>query len=313
LVDGVVEVDKKDSVLWDRQVRELKDRTYNHIVCPHESIRTAKLVYGLKANGFKIGFHRAWNFFAFDRRVHRPNNLPDSLRQLALLTSLDPGFAEEFSEVSGNEALHNPETKSGPVDFRSIAIPDWADMGVSPPELNEDTLKWIPGLKERLHWPGILVAPGSVWATKRWTQHGFTELARRLVGRGYDVVLIGSEQERPLCEEIHHEVPATLVAAGKTSLTQTAALMAKSLALISNDSGAMHLAATVKLPTVSLFGPTTLSIGYRPWQQKSIVVQKDLSCRPCGKHGSDRCPIGTHQCMRDISVDQVLSALNDLL
>jgi heptosyltransferase-2 len=82
--------------------------------------------------------------------------------------------------------------------------------------------------------------------------------------------------------------------------------MTKAEALICNDSGLMHLASVAGLPTVAVFGPTTIALGYRPWQNQARVVERELFCRPCGKHGHVRCPLNTHECMKSISESQVL-------
>jgi heptosyltransferase-2 len=100
--------------------------------------------------------------------------------------------------------------------------------------------------------------------------------------------------------------------AGTTSLADLVSLLATGTALICNDSGAMHAAAAAGLPTVAVFGPTTLDLGFRPWNTRAIVVQRELGCRPCGAHGPMVCPIGTHECMEALPAREVLQAL-DLL
>jgi heptosyltransferase-2 len=71
----------------------------------------------------------------------------------------------------------------------------------------------------------------------------------------------------------------------------------------------MHMAALSGLPTVAAFGPTTLDLGYRPWSASAAVAQRDLPCRPCGKHGAERCPINSHACMAGLSPATVLGAI----
>jgi heptosyltransferase-2 len=83
--------------------------------------------------------------------------------------------------------------------------------------------------------------------------------------------------------------------------------------VVSNDSGAMHLASVAEVPTVAIFGPTVLEFGYQPWNNMSAVVEnKEINCRPCGKHGHEKCPIGTHVCMTSISANQVLEKIKAL-
>lgn len=299
LVSRVIEVDKKDPAAWKAQQRELIGTRFHHIVCPHESVRTALLVARMKATGMKIGFHRTWNFFAFTHRVNKPMHLPESLRQLSLLTALNHTFAEEFSEIGGMDQIWNSTKLGGPIDFRGTKIPIWAELraaGRTPPEGRR-----------------IFIAPGSTWATKRWTIEGFTTLTGQLLREGWEVILVGSPEEKPLADHIerHHRQVKNQV--GRWSVSRTVKEFEQGRALIANDSGAIHMAALAGLPTVAIFGPTTLALGFRPWQENAIVVQRELKCRPCGKHGHQKCPIKTHECMTQISVADVRGALSELL
>lgn len=159
----------------------------------------------------------------------------------------------------------------------------------------------------------VFLAPGSVWATKRWTVDGYATLARALLADGYQVELVGSGGERELCDGIAAQVPDLKNHAGKTSLSELVALFRTGAVLVCNDSGAMHAAAVAGLPTVAIFGPTVLAQGFRPWQNRALVVQRELGCRPCGKHGAKQCPIGTHECMKAITADDVRRAFDRLL
>lgn len=297
LADEVIEIDKKSASGRRLAIMTLRARTWDVIFVPHESPRTALWVLTLKASQAKIGFRKWWNRFFFTHRVTKPMHLPDALRQMSLLTPVDFSLAETFG---GDEvqALQNPITQTSPVDFRTPEIPGWASMQV---------MAARPTPKK------IFLAPGSVWATKRWTEKGYASLAQLLVQRGYRVELVGSKDERELCERIAAQVPGVINHAGNTSLAGLADLLSFGDALVSNDSGAMHAAAASNLPSVVIFGPTTLDLGFRPWSNRSVVVQKPLKCRPCGKHGAMKCPIGTHECMEAITPGEVLATLENLL
>lgn len=300
VANELIEVDKSDKNAWREQKRGLLDREFHHIVCPHESPRSAGLVWQLKAKGEKVGFEKIWNGFAFSRRVKRPDHLPDALRQLSLLVALNSDFAEDFSIAAQRDEVLNSTNNKTSVDFRSQFIPHWADlrgsMGIE-----------VPDLKKRPR--RILLAPGSVWNTKQWTIEGYIEVASELTKANFEVWIVGSRSEAPLGELIRSKVYGVKNFAGEWTLNQTMTEMKSARAIVANDSGAIHMAALAGLPTVAIFGPTTLSLGFRPWQRQAIVVQRDLACRPCGKHGHKKCPIGTHDCMKGLSAKSVLDAL----
>lgn len=297
LADRILEMNKKSRTERISSWTMLREEEWDHIFVPHESLRTAMGVARLRARHAKVGFQKFWNFFAFDRRVQRPVDFPDALRQLSLLTSVDQDTALAFADPE-TESLRNPYQRNVDVDLREAKIPGWASMQLIPNE----------PLAER-----ICLAPGSVWGTKRWTQEGFQDLANALLRRGFVVDLVGSPDEAEICQGIKANVPGVTNRAGSTSFYELIELLARSKALVCNDSGAMHAASVVGLPTVAIFGPTTLDLGFRPWNDRAIVVQHSLSCRPCGKHGPQVCPIGTHECMRFIGAPRILRALDSLL
>ena len=155
------------------------------------------------------------------------------------------------------------------------------------------------------------ISPGSVWATKRWLPGRYAELIRRLAeAYGYRSVLFGSTEDRPLCAHIAAESGVDpLNAAGQLSLLQSAALAARCSTVISNDTGMGHVAAAMNTPVIAIFGPTIPAFGFVPHGHGHQVIETPLDCRPCGPHGGDRCPIGTHDCMRGIAVERVIEAV----
>jgi heptosyltransferase II len=83
--------------------------------------------------------------------------------------------------------------------------------------------------------------------------------------------------------------------------------------LVTNDSGAMHIAVAQDVPVVAIFGPTTRDLGFYPYGEKDIVVEKDLPCRPCGRHGGYRCRRKNFACMKLITVSDVFNAVKERL
>ncbi len=297
LVDRVIEVDKKSGEGRSRALADLRGSEWDWIICPHESPRTAWWMWRLRATSGKVAFRKWWNGVVFSKRVEKPVEYPDALRQMSLLAPLDKSLAELFAEDDFSR-LKSPDSQRSPWKFDVPAVPEWASMQVVPHRPDGRT---------------VFLAPGSVWATKRWVQSGYEGLARLLIARGARVVLVGSRDEAPLCAEIATRVEGVENQAGRTSLSDLVDLLATGVALVCNDSGAMHAAAACGLPTVAVFGPTTLALGFRPWNTRSVVVQRELNCRPCGKHGAEKCPIGTHECMTQISAEDVYAALGDLM
>src|SRR5262249_2698289 len=133
---------------------------------------------------------------------------------------------------------------SGPADF-SFVLPDAASTRV-------EALLARHGAGRRL----VVIAPGSIWETKRWRIAGFAEVARHFVQQDFAVVLTGSERERAVCEAVAAAAAGVLNLAGETTLSELGALIKRSILCLSNDSGPMHLAVALGRPVVSIFGPT---------------------------------------------------------
>ena len=294
LVDEFHEVVKNDAQSYQNILKKLSKIGFLRIYCPHESFRSAMMSRSLQAER-KIGFYRWWNSWIFEERVSRDLNLPDALRQLSLLKAADTELASRINDYSKNTSI----AKLG-------EVPEWASMDVSPAISNKNIVA-----KNYLR---VGVFPGSVWATKQWTRDGFIGVCKNLAAKKFEVILFGSAGETELAASIAGQVGGINNLVGKTGFSQTLSWLKTCDLVISNDSGGQHLAAVAGIPTLAIFGPTVLSIGYRPWNPRVKVVEVEgLGCRPCGKHGHKKCPIGTHECMKKISVDQVLKAASELI
>jgi heptosyltransferase-2 len=160
--------------------------------------------------------------------------------------------------------------------------------------------------------PSIAVAPGSVWATKRWP--GFAELARALASE-YRIVIIGADADRPFADEILSATGGRAVdATGRLSLLASAELIRRSALLVTNDSLPLHLASAMNTPTVAVFGPTVPEFGFGPLATKAAIAGlSGLACRPCDRHGPRQCPLGHWRCMREITPTMVGVLVRDLL
>lgn len=263
-----------------RTASRLRKEKYDAAFLPHSSFTTIALVTfsGIKE---RIGFERNFARYFLTQRVpfrdgvHRIDKNLDLIRLFSNLT----------------------------FDIQAELFPD--------PSARE-------GIRERLsrHFRDgrrlIAVAPGSVWNTKRWPEEYYRQLMRLLSDKGFGIALIGSKEERQLCEQILPK-ENSLNLAGETSLLESAAVLEKCELLICNDSGAMHIANAVKTDVVAFFGPTVQAIGYFPYREKDIVLELDLECRPCSSHGGHKCPLGHHNCMKQISVKSAFDVISKKL
>ncbi len=159
------------------------------------------------------------------------------------------------------------------------------------------------------------IAPGSRWPTKRWDPVRFASVADALVDEtGAAVVLVGGAGDEEAGEAVAESMrvaPVNLI--GRTSIAAWLGLIARVQVLVSNDSAAAHAAAGLRTPVVAVFGPTVPEQGYAPYSDVARVVGGDVDCRPCGRHGGERCRLGTMVCMAEIGVDDVLAPARELL
>ncbi|MDD5477243.1 MAG: lipopolysaccharide heptosyltransferase II [Candidatus Omnitrophica bacterium] len=155
----------------------------------------------------------------------------------------------------------------------------------------------------------IAVAPGSRSQIKCWDKQNFSQLCSRLLKENYGIVLVGDKVDQPVCSYIHNSCSGVVDLCAKTTLGQLAVLLKKAKLLVSNDSAVMHLASYLNVPVVAIFGPTN-ETKYAPWSENSVVVKKDIFCRPCEKA---QCRFGTLACMACIKPDEVFSQVKSVL
>jgi heptosyltransferase-2 len=258
-----------------RLARRLRAERFDLAVVPHRSLRTA-IVTALARIPRRIGFDASRGAFLFHERVARDPTRHDVERNLALMAP--------FGGAPDEPRLHVPVAPDAAA--RAAALLAVGDA------------------------PLVVIAPGSVWPTKRWTAEGFATVARRLAGAGANVVLIGGPADAPACDSVVALAGVPIVSlAGRTDLATMVAVIDRAAALVGNDSAPMHVACARDVPVVAVFCATTPRLGYGPWGRRTRVVDVDLACRPCGRHGGRHCPRGTEDCMRLVSPDAVVDAV----
>lgn len=155
----------------------------------------------------------------------------------------------------------------------------------------------------------IAIAPGSVWATKKWPEKHFVELISKC--SSYEIYLIGGSGDFELCESIiqQSEHANILNFAGKLSIPESCALIKEMDLVLSNDSAPLHMANAVKTNVFAIFGPTVKKFGCYPYRNGDKILEVDLACRPCAKHGGNKCPLNHHNCMNALSAKYVFKEI----
>lgn len=159
----------------------------------------------------------------------------------------------------------------------------------------------------------ILIHPTSRWLFKCWPEAKVARLVSSLTERGHRLVFSSGPdaQEIGMIERIQALLPAPAPSlAGRLTLKELAALMARARLFIGMDSAPMHMAAAMGTPVVALFGPSGCNI-WGPWRVRARVITSEHSCRPCGLDGCGGSK--RSDCLEIIPVEQVLDAALTLL
>ena len=158
--------------------------------------------------------------------------------------------------------------------------------------------------------PLLGMSPGARWQTKRWPIERFAELAKTALLNGVQVVVQGSAEEKALGAAIVQHAPKAVDLCGQLDLGPLGGLIAKCSAFVSNDSGPMHLARGLGVPTLALFGSTDPAMF--TWEGHAVLFA-GLECSPCSLYGRAHCPKGHFRCMLDLGPDQAWRSLQGLL
>ncbi|RYF09117.1 MAG: glycosyltransferase family 9 protein, partial [Deltaproteobacteria bacterium] len=150
----------------------------------------------------------------------------------------------------------------------------------------------------------------AMWATKRWPLPRFTALAAALVRIGHQVILTGSPDEAGAVAEVAAAVPTAINLAGRLTLGELGGVLAQLDAFVANDSGPMHMARALRIPTLAFFGSTDPkqfdAAGHR-------FMFSNRHCAPCSFHGRVACPRGHLGCLTDHTVAAALDHVLALL
>ncbi|HZR26033.1 MAG TPA: lipopolysaccharide heptosyltransferase II [Vicinamibacterales bacterium] len=152
--------------------------------------------------------------------------------------------------------------------------------------------------------PLVAIAPGAAYGgAKRWPAERFAELAASLARDGVQTVMVGSAADVATATVVAQAFTPAVDLVAKTNLPTLAGVFTHCRTLVTNDSGAMHLAAAVGLPVTAVFGPTR-DAETRPRGDAHAVITNPVWCRPCMLR---ECPLD-HRCLRTIDAATVVAA-----
>lgn len=282
---------KKGAGLMDilRLGQELRNERFTHIYDAHNNLRSRILSWQL--NGF-LGWRLLLGQHKFLRRsIYR-------FRRFLLFRFRINRFPKPFS---GQFALLEPLKKWG-LRLDAPAVPQ---LFLSQKELSEKVVKLLPKDWRRF----VTLAPSAAFELKRWPLDYWAELIRQSPETNF-AILGGPEDS--FVQALIEVAPSRVVnLAGRLSLLESAHAVALSDALVSNDTGLMHVAEQVGKPCLALMGPAPFGFPSRPLTH---IFELDLSCRPCSKHGQGPCVnIEFQKCLRGISPSIVAAELKRTL
>ncbi|OOF70880.1 lipopolysaccharide heptosyltransferase II [Rodentibacter caecimuris] len=206
--------------------------------------------------------------------------------------------------------------KSAVKNAEDLAIP-YPYLAQDPATLQQTKQYFAALLSQAENRPAIGFCPGAEFGpAKRWPHYHYAELAKTLIDQGYSVHLFGSAKDNTVGKTICSSLPAHLQTyclnfAGQTTLTQAVDLISDCRAIITNDSGLMHIAAALKRPLIALYGPT--SPQYTPPLSDQAIIIRLIDGGLIKVRKSDDSADGYHQSLIDITPEMVIEKLQNLL
>jgi heptosyltransferase-2 len=256
----------------------------------------------------------------YDQAILLPNSLKSALIPYFARIPRRTGWRGEMRYGLLNDLRVLDETALPLMVQRFVAL-GMAPGATVPGQLPEPHLVVQPQAAQRCRsvaglsadLPILALCPGAEFGVaKRWPVQYYAELARDYLARGWQVALYGSVNDQEVCTQIRVASgahPRCHNLAGGTSLAEVVDLLSLSAAVISNDSGLMHIAAALQRPLLAIYGPT--SPGFTPpLSAASALLVSDIDCAPCFQR---ECPLGHHRCMQDAKPQLAAAKLEALL
>ena len=288
-------------------LKQIRSAKYELIIDMHGQVRSA----------FFALISGAWVRIGFDRPVKRGLTV-SAEHDLKNIPSHGWRGAREGSWIAYTHRIPIPTLDVHAID-RYLWVAPLLGLDDNPPDL---TIHLSPQATNKVNRllaehgvpaskPLVVLVPGTIWETKHWTIEGFAGVARQFLQDGFAVALAGTTRDQQRCRQIAAAAPGTCDLSGKTTPADLAALIRRAEVAVTNDSGSMHVAASLGKPMVSVFGPTNpVHIG--PYERPESVVRVDLPCSPCNYRRLSQCPFD-HACMKQVTSAMVVERVRKIL
>lgn len=258
----------------------------------------------------------------YDQAIVLPNSLKSALLPLFAGIETRTGWRGEmrFGFINDIRLL---DVKRYPLmvqRFNALAFPDDFRKPVPAPfpVLHVDQ-EGLPDVLDKFglqtEQPILALCPGAEFGeSKRWPSEHYAAVAEARIRMGWQVWLFGSQKDREVAEQIRDAMDPALqdsvfTLCGDTSLAEAIDLMSCTTAVVSNDSGLMHVAAALQRPLVAVYGSTSPQFT-PPLAERVAIVRIDLDCSPCFER---TCRFGHYHCLTQLAPAQVLEALENVL
>lgn len=257
----------------------------------------------------------------YDQAIVLPNSFKSALPLLSARIPLRTGWRGEARGLLLNDCrrLDKEQYPMMVQRFVALALAPGAPL---PDPLPRPQLETDPeSVQTTLHVldlrkiaPVLALCPGAEFGdAKQWPVEHYAALAAARLEQGWQVWLFGSAKDAEVSQQIENQLPATLRSrcrdlAGQTTLSQAIDLLSLADAVVSNDSGLMHVAAALNRPLIALYGSTSADFT-PPLADAVTLLTNDIECRPCFQR---QCPLGHKRCLTEITPTQVEQSLQKL-
>lgn len=248
----------------------------------------------------------------FRRAVILPNSFRAALVTFAAGIDERWGYPTDWRGMFLTHAVAPPATRGHQLDdytpllaaLNAPRVVDDIPTIKLPAAVREHGRKRLLEIGLHLDRPVIGVHAGGLYGrAKHWGDERYIDVIRRLRLEGFDVVLLTSPGERTQAERIATTCNGVPMVGHDGNVLELAAAMSHCAAIITNDSGPLHVAAALAVPSVAIFGPTDPERTVIPGATR--VIRQHLGCQPCYQR---ECPLKHHGCMTSVNVDEVLDA-----